>query len=341
MKRTTAPGSVSGLHVDRVAGVTAGSKGNAEDRNNWQEEICHPIEDAGATLDGSDQYQLEKSIISMSNRIGRFVFEDSEIVPVAYSAARSTAHPTYPEYNPVIPRYDANHDVSTSQVSAEVVNHFRAIKGSYKGVSDFTVTVSGSTVTFPATAASVALLTAIQNDALVAGFLNNANAASFVADYETAATQQVINISGVDYVVAAVTPASHQAVVTGSPTAGTACVYPYRIAGSTTSFRLPKLAGFVPAAGGDADGQYTTNKRCMDRFEPHVHTPSTGAFMLNSGGGGFSAGSSSGNVTASTAGPIGDGTNLLRTGKTTDPRAFATFIGTFVRTLIATNWTSA
>jgi hypothetical protein len=345
MKRTTASGSVSGLHVDRVAGVTAGTKGIAEDRNNWQEEICNLVEGMGFTLDGTDQHQLERSAIAARAGIGDFVFKDAEITPVPISASRSSSHPAYPEYNPIIPRYDANHDVSTSQVPQSVVDHFRAIKGSYKGVSDFAVTASGSVVTLPSSPAALALLYAIQADALVSGWLNGGQTETFNADYATASTLQTVTISGVEFTVAAVAPGSYQLTVVGSPSAGTLSVYPCRITGSTTSFRLLKLAGFVPAAGGDADGQYTAMKRVMDRLQGHYHILG----IYNGGGTAGNAGiygtvNANNNVSpygwAMTASSDGiDGTP--RTGKTTDSRAFTVFIGTWVRNLLATSWTSA
>ncbi len=43
MKRTTAPSSVGGFHVDLVTGLSAGTKGMAEDRNNLQEEVSGAV----------------------------------------------------------------------------------------------------------------------------------------------------------------------------------------------------------------------------------------------------------------------------------------------------------
>ncbi|MBL8966333.1 MAG: hypothetical protein JNG85_04930, partial [Spirochaetaceae bacterium] len=149
MKRTSAPGSVGGKYVDdNPATATVGTDIVAEDKNFTQEEICHPIESAGFALDGADDYQLERSIIAFRKRIGEYDFQGGEITPITVAASRSKANPTYPEYYPCIPRYDANHDVSATEVGQTVVDWFRAQKSRFKTVTDFAVTIASGVVTF-------------------------------------------------------------------------------------------------------------------------------------------------------------------------------------------------
>lgn len=345
MKLTTAEGAVSGAFVDKNPSTgTRGTDITAEDLNNHQFEIAHPIIGAGFALDGNDDYQLERSIIAFRKRIGEFDFQGAEITPVTIAGSRSKANPSNPEYYPCIPRYDANHNVSATEVGQDVVNAFRAIKAKFKGVSDFTVSVSGTTVTFPSTPAAQALLQAIQNLAMVLGWQNGGQPNSFAADYATAATRICLTLGGTEYEVAAVAPGSYTATLYTAPSAGsyTASLFPHRIMGSTTSFRLRRLSGFVPATAQDDDGQYAAGMLCMDRLLPHWHIgqwsgSAGGESGLYSGTTGTRASSGSNNVAKD---PVSDGVNTLRTGKTTDPRAFATFVGTWVRNLLATSYTS-
>ncbi|MBL8965406.1 MAG: hypothetical protein JNG85_00275, partial [Spirochaetaceae bacterium] len=174
----------------------------------------------------------------------------------------------------------------------------------------------------------------------------NGQAAAFVADLTTAATKQAVSLSnGSDYFVSATNIGASQITIANPPADGsyTLTINPFRIAGQPTKFRLPRLSGFVPAAAGDDDGQYSLNKRVMDRFESHYHG-SSDAGNISTAGGNKTNIAAQGNIAVSTQwaqAPVSDGTNTLRTGKTTDPRAFGTFIGTWVRTLLATTWTSA
>jgi hypothetical protein len=120
-------------------------------------------------------------------------------------------------------------DDSTKTLAAAnyplLVPFLRALKAKAGGVTDFSVTVSGSEVTFPNDAAGLAMIAAITEDKEFHG--------SFT-DYRS------INVNGTDYPIAGITPASRIVTVTGTPTTGaqTGIIYPYRISGSTTTARL-------------------------------------------------------------------------------------------------------
>lgn len=341
MKRTTAPNSASGLFQDEIVGVQAGTDIVAEDGNNVQEEICHPIELAGITLDGTDQYQLEKAIISLGTPLGFDIFSSVEQTPVPYAAARSSTNPSYPRYLPIISRA-ADADITTSQAPL-LVPFMRAIKLKIMGTTDFTATVSGSVLTFASTTTNDAFLKAISEDALVQRWFSSGQSATYAGSGADFSNGRCINVAGSDFAITAINTGSRTITVSGSPTTGsqTVILYPARIAGSTTSIRLHRLTGFVPAGAGDADGQYGGMMRVMDRGQGHWHQLFY-AVADGAGGGSDARISAAG---ANNAGPvtntavksaITDGTNgTPRTGKTTDPRAYGVYIYTWAGSLLA------
>jgi len=181
--------------------------------------------------------------------------------------------PTISAKKPLVDR-SINNDISATNYPV-YVPYLRAIKSFAGTVSDFAVTVSGSSITFPNTPEGIAMVQAIINEASVSHYLNNGEITNYMGgtDYSTAATQQGVNVAGTDYVITGATLVSRIVTVTGSPTAGaqTAIVYPHRIAGSTTTARLPKLGGFIPAPVGDAGLELVAGKRKMDRGQGHWH----------------------------------------------------------------------
>jgi len=314
MKRTTAPNSVGGLHVDRNPGTgTTGTAGIAEDRNNLQEEICAVIEGLGLTLDGGSQTQLLRAVRGLSHQVGELLFMETEETPSADF--------------PAIPR-NVDQDI-TPAMYPPLVAKLRAQKAKVKGVTDHTVSVSGSTVTFPDTPAANALVKLLQEDSLVSGFLNGGQAATFAADTSTSTTQRCLNIAGTDYAISgAINLVARTVVVTGTPASGsqTACVYTYRIAGSANA-RLHKIAGFVGVAAGDADGEVVGGFRKMDRGQGVKYNFGTSG-LGNSGSAGGVLRNDSGIFPTTTA--ITDGTNgTPRTGKTTDPRTVGQYVYTW------------
>jgi len=310
LKRTTAPNSSGGLHVDRVSGVSSGTNGTAEDRNNLQEEVCHAVLLTGVALDGTDQYQLEKAIIAISKPVGEVFDMAVEEEPVAWGAARNNEDPDGDRYFPAVKLWDANHDLAAANYP-DLVAKLRAQKAkTWTGsayASDHSVTVSGSTITGSGTAWDY-LVSAIAEDALRLG-----------------SYQRTINVGGTDYAVTAATPGSHTLTVTGSPSSGaqTAIMYPYRIAGSTSA-RVFKDSGNASMSPDGA--RYVNGLMIRDRTQGHKHVfEVSGNYPKNiyaAGSGGTSA-----LGYASTPGwdvgvPLTDGTNgTPRTGATTDPNA--------------------
>ncbi len=209
------------------------------------------------------------------------------------------------------------------------VPHLRSIKCTVNGVSDFSVTVAGSNITFPNTTEANAALQAIINEASVAHYVNNGEIANYLGgtDYSTAATQQSVNVAGVDYVITACVLVTRIVTVTGSPASGaqTASFYAHRIAGSTTTARQTKIGGFIPAPIGDAGLELVAGKRKMDREQGHRHD----SIIATDGGGTVTAFNSTAIVTTATNissrnGAVRDATTdtvngTPRTGKSTAP----------------------
>lgn len=209
------------------------------------------------------------------------------------------------------------------------------------GVSSFPCTVSGSTVTLtngttPGTAA-YNLVKLFIADATVSYWLNNSQPATQTTDFSTVSTQRCVNISGIDYAVTGGSLAAGTLTVNGTPATGsqTLIVYPYRIAGSTTTARLLRISGFASVVAGDADGEACAGFRKMDRIGPHSHTQAmrygAGTGTSLSAGGTDGGGNVGGNMALTM---VADGINTLRSGKTTDPRTAGlhayTWLGQFV-----------
>jgi len=250
--------------------------------------------------------------------------------------------PTISAKMPIVDR-SINNDLSATAYPV-YVPYLRAVKSFAGATSDFAVTVSGSNVTFPNTPEGIAMVQAIINEASVAHYLNNGEIANYTGgtDYSTAATQQSINVNGVDYVITGATLATRIVTVTGTPTAGaqTAIVYPHRIAGSTTTARLPKIGGFIPAPAGDTVWLELINgKRKMDRVQGHWHQGYNAGLIAGAGVAINVMSSNSNNTPAvdntSVRQPISDTVNgTPRTGKTTAPleiaRNFYDWAGVYV-----------
>ena len=310
MKRTTAENSVAGLYVDKNAGTgTLGTKRIAEDANNLQEEVCHVIERAGRVLTGADRYQLAKSVVGLSHGVGELVFSEFEDAPGDYW-----------------PAVDRSSDQDLTAAHWPLLHaKLYAKKAKVNGVTDHTVSVSGSNITFPGTLAANALLKLFVADAQVSGWLNGGQAATIVEDWSTASTRRTINIAGTDYAVTGVNLATRVMTVSGTPASGSqaAIAYTYRIGGSS-SVRLHKIAGFVGVVAGDVDGEIVEGWRKMDRGQLHGHyvRGATGSgSALNIVGASVTAAQGTVNFPFNQAlDYIANGGGTPRTGKTTDPR---------------------
>jgi hypothetical protein len=313
MQRTVAPNSSAGLHVDKVPGVTIGTTGIALDRNNLQEEIVNTILGAGLTL-GAAQTQLMQAIAAMIYPIGRRVEMMAPLTPGTFV--------------PVVRIDDADHDVDTTHYLA-LVTALRAIKLQVNSTTDFTGTVAGSVITLATTTAGDKWLAALAEEQAVHG--------SYTA-------WLCINIAGTDYVITNVNAGARTITVTGTPTSGsqTAIIYPYRIAGSSTTARLRRdsaraFVGSQQETADTTDRALCVGMRVRDREQGHWHTEGASNQWGTASGGGtgynfalylLNVGSVS-NPLAGQNGPVGsgrltpstDGTNgTPRTGLTTDPR---------------------
>jgi len=246
-----------------------------------------------------------------------------EIVTSGFEKTPSSQFPAIP--------LDVNTDLTLAQAPL-LVGELRNVKAKIIGTTDFTVTVSGSNVTFPNNAAGIAAVQMLFNDAVVSKYINNGEIANFdnTADFSTAATQRCLNVNGTDYVITNAVPGTRVVTVTGSPTTGTqtAIIYTYRIAGSPTSARLLRMTGFVGVAAGDAGGEVVGGFRKMDRGQNHWHLFLGSSNLAIAGG---AAGRAIDSAVTSTGvnnvqNPMSDGTNgTPRTGKTTDPRTMGVY----------------
>jgi hypothetical protein len=299
----------------------------------------------------TDEYLNEKIQIARSHSVGDLVSNEMGNAPITFAAARSTTNPSYPKYNPVIPRGDGDHDISTTQTTQAVIDKFKNAPLTVGGYSSYAVNVSGSTITVsgPSTTVRDALLNAIQN----CGFVNrwkssgeDANYAASGPDWTYASRIYCVTIDGVDYPITAVSVGSATITVTGTPASGaqTLYVYPMRIAGSTTSARLRSLAGFVPVPAGDGTMTIMAMAQLMDTMQGHWHydasiapadaTAIAGPVDIS---GGTRATRPGGQASPSTDGPNG----TPRTSKNTSPRTIGVEVSTWLGALVATNWTTA
>lgn len=318
MKRTTAKNSVSGHPVDRNTTTgTTGSTWGKEDWDNHQEEIISPIEGLGLTLDGTKQNQLHKAIVGLSHVVGETLYMEFE--------------KTAAEFFPAVPR-NVNIDISLTNYPL-LVPALRAIKTNILGTTDFAVTVSGSVVTIPDTAAGNKLINLLQAEALAAGYLNQSQPANFTADYSTSTTQRCINVGGTDYAISSVTVVSRTITVSGTPASGTqtACIYTYRVAGSVTTARLLKISGFVGVAAGDVDGEVIGGWRKMDRGQGHIHYVIANSYSMSGSGTAYGLTTAGAEIPqAVVTYPKPDGSNgSPRTGKTSDPRTYGQYVYTW------------
>lgn len=291
----------------------------------------------------TDRYLQHKRDIAMKMRVGDSIISSITHTPTAFSAAQSTAHPTYPEYFPAIPRHDADHDISTSQVPQWVIDELNAEKITFGAVSSFTATLAGGVLTFASGSDNDKLLYLINEMGLVNRWYGSSEAANYGASgaLHTGSRQYCVTIGGVNYAITACSTTGRTITLATAPADGsvTVEVYPNRIAGSTTSARLRRISGEALVAAGDVTGEVVVGGARMDRGQGHKHTISESA-STGGGGVGYAAAGYVNRITQTSSSPVTDSTNGdPRTGKTTDPRAYGVGVYTFLGVVLATDWT--
>jgi len=196
------------------------------------------------------------------------------------------------------------------------------------------------------TSTTIFLASNTNNLALVNLIVNEGNANGYIATQNvlagavyTGTAQRCITVGGTDCPITGANIGAMTISVTGAPTGVQTITLPtYRIAGSSTSIRLPRLSGMAGLVAYDYDGVYVSGWRRLDTMQGHYHSPLTGAnFLVNSGsvaqaGTGFSA-----NNVASTGSPITDGTNGTprSNSKNTNPWAIGLLAYTWASRLLA------
>jgi hypothetical protein len=312
MVRTSAPGSVAGAFVDYVAGVTPGTQQTAADMNNHQEELCHSIEKAGLALSSGDQYQLYKAIVALSHGVGELVFNLQKLSP-------STDWPAI--------RIDDTADTTVNSANAPaLVTALRSIAAESKGVTSHSATVSGSIITMPSTVASDLLLAALLEDAKVHYQATDPELPSYT-------NWRSINVAGTDYAITDINVGGRKITVSGTPPSGSQAVivYPFRVAGSSTSARIPRASGrALVAQNSGEDGTLIAGLRRRDYAQGHYHPQ----HIPNGNGGGSYLSIPSAGSSNATSGAFYNTDNLITDGfrgiprisSNTEPRALAGYL---------------
>jgi len=269
-----------------------------------------PTAPTAAIATVTDQLATTDFVIQNSHVIGELVMSEFEDVTSAGF--------------PALPR-NLNQDADVANWPL-LVPKARSKAISVLGVTDHAVTVAAAVITFPIAAASNALIGLIINDAIVTNYINGGEIDNFLngSTFAVAAAQRTVTISAVDYTITAADAVARTLTVSVNPPAGAQnlSVYPYRIAGSTTTARFLRIAGFVGVAAGDAGGEVVGGFRKMDRVQGHVH----GIALTLSGVAGSASSAMASNTASATdnttvKSPTTDGPNgTPRTGKTNDPR---------------------
>ena len=183
MVRTSAPGSVASLFVDKVPGVTPGTTIIEADLNMHQEELANAVELAGLTLSGADDEQLYKAIVGLSHAVGEPVFNVLKIAPS--------------DGFPAVRVDDADHDIAAANWP-DLVAALRAQKLESDGTTDFAVNVAGGVATFANAQAENRLLAALAEEVLVHG-----GYAAWLS----------LNLAGTDYAITNVNAGAHTVTV--------------------------------------------------------------------------------------------------------------------------------
>lgn len=307
-------------------------------------ELQNNVTATGLALDPTDFYQSVKADIIRKNTVGQLLWFETPQTPVIYSAAQSTTNPSNPQYNPVIARWDADHDVTSTQ-APDLVTAYRAVLASINVLGTPTASWTsavGSTstvISFASNNANLALLNLLVNEATANGYIATQTVGAAAVYSGTA--QRCIRVAGTDYPItgASVGGLSITCGGGGLPTGSQTITLPtYCISGSTTSVRLPRLSGMVGIVAYDYDGVYVPGWRKLDIMQGHYHTTLSGSFLqaVGSGGSNTSAAGTTVSIGATTGAAVTDGANgTPRTGKNTNPWAYGLLPYTWAGRLLA------
>ena len=231
------------------------------------------------TYDGTDAFLEERINEATKREVGETFTSMISLTPTEITASRTSSNPTAPKYMPIIPRHDANHDISTSQVPQWVIDKLNEEAVTFNGVSTFTATLASGVLTFSATTEHDKLLAWVVEQAMVARWHDSGESPTFAAlgGLFTGDAQLALTINDVNYGITDCSPASRTIDIASPPADGTVTIsiHPGRIAGSTTSSRLRKLSGFALVAAGDETGEVVVGGFRNDRVQHHWHNRNT------------------------------------------------------------------
>lgn len=263
MREIAGPGAVDGEFNDYDPVTNPGASVITADwGNDVQAEIIGVIEDAGLSqAPGSLKYltkAIEKFAKENSKCVGELFYLDHVKTSNAYDVAEDVE-----EYFPAI---CLSAIAGTQVISATnwplLVPHLRTKMLAYQSgkgseVDNWSVTVSGSDITFPDIASANAMLASLLEDQLFHGGYTN---------------WRTVNIDGTDYEITGINIGTRVVTVTGSPTTGsqTARFYENRIAGSTTTARLFAASGVSLVSPNDSNDELVPGLRVRNRFQGHT-----------------------------------------------------------------------
>jgi hypothetical protein len=286
-------------------------------------EYLNVLTGAGLTFTPAQTDQLLQAIEAISIKNSHAILEN---LGMEIDKATSATFPAL--------KRNINQDIDIANWPL-LVPEARAASITILGVNAHPSNVSGSVITLDNTTAAIALLNLIINDGVVTNYLHNGEIANFLggAVYNVAAAQRCVTIADVEYPITAVDAIARTITVTGTPASGAQnlYVYPYRIAGSATTARFLRIAGFVGVAAGDAGGEVVGGFRKMDRGQGNwrnLWSSATGevsslARSATAVGGTVPlvAGTTDAGISIEVRGARSDTVNgTPRVGKTTDPR---------------------
>jgi len=289
----------TGLEVRNSLGAVVANFGNGDTDDvdfNGDVNVADAINIAGTNI--------QKTIIDYSKPIGG-LFTIDWPKTTNYTFNPATPRTYWPAWN--LSAIDVTETVDNTDIPQASLDHLRAIyliylPGKSGEVSQWSVTVAGSDITFPNTTSANAILAAIVEDKEVQGTYTNG---------------RTVNIDGSDFAITGINTVTRVVTVSGSPTTGsqTARFYHHRIAGSSTTARLFEVSGEGFIATNDADGYFIAGLRTRGYMQGHrmnLLVSGIAEYTLENSAGGsqYASGGAFFNGTrTTTGGPVTDGTN--------------------------------